>query len=88
MDVMTIVGPVALCIGAIAAVAALYALFTFIKDRRREKREAHAPRHRKQSVVVAELTAPLPAGANSLDQMVSCCGLPESPCLSECQIVA
>ena len=45
MDVMTIVGPVALCI---AAVAALYALFTFIKDRRREKREAHAPRHRKQ----------------------------------------
>ena len=33
---------------AIAAVAALYALFTFIKDRRREKREAHAPRHRKQ----------------------------------------
>lgn len=48
MDVMTIVGPVALCIGAISAVAALYALFTFIKDRRREKREAHAPRHRKQ----------------------------------------
>lgn len=48
MDVMTIVGPVALCIGAIAAVAALYALFTFIKDRRREKCEAHAPRHRKQ----------------------------------------
>ena len=43
MDVMTIVGPVALCIGAIAVVAALYALFTFIKDRRREKREAHAP---------------------------------------------
>lgn len=48
MDVMTIVGPVALCIGAIAVVAALYALFAHIKDRHKAKRAAHAPRHRKQ----------------------------------------
>lgn len=47
MDVMTIVGPVVLCIGAIAVVAVVYALIAHLRDRAKEKRAAHSPRHRK-----------------------------------------